>query len=148
MFVGANTVYEPFASSVASKPALCKAATKMLKLLALLAKAALANNQTDKALEHLFKISPEQQLKVVKLWLASGDSSAIESQMRVSAESKKATALELKLYTEVSVQQQHFTALEEFLPRLLRQKVFSSEQWTRVFSAYFSAQPVDKITSK
>jgi HemY protein len=116
--------------------------------LALLAKAALANNQTDKALERLFEISPEHQLKVAKLWLASGDSSAIESQMRVSAESKKATALELKLYTEVLVQQQHFSALEEFLPRLLRQKVFSSEQWTRVFSAYFSAQPVDKITSK
>ncbi|MEI8704999.1 heme biosynthesis HemY N-terminal domain-containing protein [Pseudoalteromonas sp. B62] len=116
--------------------------------LALLAKAALANNQTDKALERLFEISPEHQLKVAKLWLASGDSSAIESQMRVSAESKKATALELKLYTEVLVQQQHFSALEDILPRLLRKKVFSSEQWTCVFNAYFSALPIEKITHK
>ena len=116
--------------------------------LALLAKAALASNQTDKALEHLFEISPEHQLKVAKLWLASGDSSAIESQMRVSAESKKATPLELMLYTEVLVQQQHFSALEDFLPKLLRKKIFTSEQWTRVFSAYFSAQPAEEITNK
>ena len=53
--------------------------------LALLAKAALANNQPDKALERLFEISPEQQLKVAKLWLASGDSSVIEPQIRVAA---------------------------------------------------------------
>jgi len=71
--------------------------------LALLAKAALANNQPDKALERLFEISPEQQLKVAKLWLASGDSSVIEPQIRMAAESKKATVLELKLYTEVLV---------------------------------------------
>ncbi|WP_166114009.1 heme biosynthesis protein HemY [Pseudoalteromonas sp. Z9A5] len=116
--------------------------------LALLAKAALASNQTDKALEHLFEISPEHQLKVAKLWLASGDSSAIESQMRVSAESKKATPLELMLYTEVLVQQQHFSTLEDFLPKLLCKKIFTSEQWTRVFSAYFSAQPAEEITNK
>ena len=116
--------------------------------LALLAKAALANNEADKALERLFEISPEQQLKVAKLWLASGDSSAIESQLRVNAEAKKATALELKLYTEVLVQQQHFSVLEEFLPKLLRKKVFSSDQWTRVFTAYFSAQSADELTNK
>lgn len=116
--------------------------------LALLAKAAIAHNKTDKALARLFEISPEKQLKVAKLWLATGDSSAIESQLRVNAESKKATHLELKLYTEVLVQQQHFNALEDFLPTLLRKKVFSSEQWTQVFIAYFSAQPADDLTSK
>ncbi len=116
--------------------------------LALLAKAALANNQTDKALEYLFDINPEQQLKVAKLWLASGNSSAIESQLRVIAESKKATALELKIYTEVLVQQQHFSALEAFLPRLLRKKVLTNEQWHRVFNAYFASFPVDEVTAK
>jgi len=116
--------------------------------LALLAKAALANNQTDKALERLFEISPEHQLKVAKLWLASGDSSAIESQMRISAEAKKATALELKLYAEVLVQQQHFSALEDFLPRLLRKKALTDAQWTQLFSAYFNALDADKLSEK
>ena len=116
--------------------------------LALLAKAALANNQTDKALERLFEISPEHQLKVAKLWLASGDSSAIESQMRVSAEAKKATSLELKLYAEVLVQQQHFSALEDFLPRLVRKKALSDAQWTQLFSAYFNALDADKLSEK
>jgi len=116
--------------------------------LALLAKAALTNNQADKALERLFEISPENQLKVAKLWLASGDSSAIESQMRTSAEAKKATPLELKLYAEVLVQQQHFTALEEFLPRLLRKNALNETQWTQLFNAYFSALDDDKLTGK
>ncbi|MBH0039712.1 heme biosynthesis HemY N-terminal domain-containing protein [Pseudoalteromonas sp. SWN166] len=116
--------------------------------LALLAKAALANNQADKALERLFEISPEHQLKVAKLWLASGDSSAIESQMRVSAEAKKATNLELKLYAEVLVQQQHFSALEEFLPRLLRKKALTDAQWTQLFSAYFNALDADQLSEK
>jgi HemY protein len=116
--------------------------------LALLAKAALANKQTDKALECLFEISPDHQLKVAKLWLASGGSSAIEAQIRVNAESKKATALELKLYTEVLVQQQHFSALEAFLPRLLRKKALSDKQWRRVFDAYFASQPIDDVSTK
>lgn len=116
--------------------------------LALLAKAALANNQPDKALERLFEISPEQQLKVAKLWLASGDSSVIEPQIRMAAESKKATVLELKLYTEVLVQQQHFKILEDFLPRLLRKDVLSDKQWQQVFLAYFAAQASDELTSK
>jgi len=116
--------------------------------LALLAKAALANNQTDKALERLFEISPEHQLKVAKLWLASGDSGAIESQMRVSAEAKKATSLELKLYAEVLVQQQHFSALEEFLPRLLRKKALTDAQWTQLFSAYFNALDAGQLSEK
>ncbi len=116
--------------------------------LALLAKAALANNQTDKALERLFEISPEQQLNVAKLWIASGDSSAIESQMRATSDSKKATPLELKLYAEILVQQQHFSALEDFLPRLLRKKVLNDAQWTQLFNAYFNAQASDKITEK
>ncbi len=116
--------------------------------LALLAKAALANNQPEKAAERLVEISPEQQLKVAKLWLATGHSSAIESQLRVRAESKKATPLELKVYTEVLVQQQHFTALEAFLPRLLRKKVLNDEQWTQVFCAYFASFPADARTSK
>ena len=64
--------------------------------LALLAKAALANNQTDKALERLFEISPEQQLNVAKLWIASGDSSAIESQMRANS-----TLVHLKTFYRV-----------------------------------------------
>jgi len=116
--------------------------------LALLAKAALANNQPDKALEYLFEISPEQQLKVAKLWLASGDSSVIEPQIRMAAESKKATVLELKLYTEVLVQQQHFKILEDFLPRLLRKDALSDKQWQQVFLAYFAAQASDELTSK
>ncbi|KPZ55099.1 putative protoheme IX biogenesis protein [Pseudoalteromonas sp. P1-13-1a] len=115
--------------------------------LALLAKAALANNEADKALERLFEISPEQQLNVAKLWIASGDSSAIESQMRANADSKKATPLELKLYAEILVQQQHFSALEDFLPRLLRKKVLNDTQWTQLFNAYFNAHS-DKITEK
>ncbi|ASM48405.1 HemY protein [Pseudoalteromonas espejiana DSM 9414] len=116
--------------------------------LALLAKAALTNNQVDKALERLFEISPDNQLKVAKLWLASGDSSAIESQMRASVEAKKATELELKLYAEILVQQQHFSALEEFLPRLLRKKALTEPQWIQLFSAYFNAQNSDKLTEK
>ena len=116
--------------------------------LALLAKAALANNQPDKALERLFEISPEQQLKVAKLWLASGDSSVIEPQIRVAAESKKATVLDLKLYTEVLVQQQHFKLLEDFLPRLLRKNALNDTQWQQVFLAYFAAQANDELTAK
>ncbi|CAD2226178.1 HemY [Pseudoalteromonas sp. 3J6] len=116
--------------------------------LALLAKTALANNQPDKALERLFEISPEQQLKVAKLWLASGDSSVIEPQIRVAAESKKATVLDLKLYTEVLVQQQHFKLLEDFLPRLLRKNALNDTQWQQVFLAYFAAQANDELTAK
>ncbi|KPH89309.1 heme biosynthesis protein [Pseudoalteromonas undina] len=116
--------------------------------LALLAKTALANNQPDKALERLFEISPEQQLKVTKLWLASGDSSVIEPQIRVAAESKKATVLDLKLYTEVLVQQQHFKLLEDFLPRLLRKNALNDTQWQQVFLAYFAAQANDELTAK
>lgn len=116
--------------------------------LALLAKAALANNQPEKALEYLFEISPEQQLKVAKLWLASGDSSVIESQIRMVAESKKATVLELKLYTDVLVQQQHFKLLEDFLPRLLRKDALSDKQWQQVFLAYFAAHPNDELSAK
>jgi HemY protein len=116
--------------------------------LALLAKAALGQQNIDQARQYLFEISPEQQLKVAKLWLASGNSSAIESQLRVNAESKKASLLELKLYTEVLVQQQHFNALEVFLPRLLRKKALTEEQWTRVFNAYFASQSDDEMTAK
>ena len=116
--------------------------------LALLAKTAIVNNQTDKALEYLFDITPENQLKVAKLWLASGDTSAIESQMRIIAESKKATALELKLYTEVLVQQQKFSILEDFLPTLLHKKILNAQQWDVVFIAYMNALPNDKLASK
>lgn len=116
--------------------------------LALLAKAALANNEAEKARALLFIISPENQLKVVKLWVASGDSSAIEPSIRVAAESKKATTLELKLYTEILLQQQHFTVLEDFLPRLLHKKALTELQWQTVFSAYFSSQPSEQLTKK
>lgn len=116
--------------------------------LALLAKAALAQQQIDQARQYLFEISPEQQLKVAKLWLASGNSSAIESQLRVNAESKTASQLELKLYIEVLIQQQHFNALEGFLPRLLRKKVLTDEQWNHVYSAYFSSCSPDEMTAK
>jgi HemY protein len=68
--------------------------------------------------------------------------------MRVSAEAKKATLLELKLYAEVLVQQQHFSALEEFLPRLLRKKALTDAQWTQLFSAYFNALDADKLSEK
>lgn len=116
--------------------------------LALLAKAALANNQRDKAREYLFEISPDQHIKVAKLWIASGDSSVIEPQIRVAAESKKASLLELKLYTEMLVQQQHFNTLEDFLPRLLRKNPLTESQWLQLFSAYFAAQASDELTSK
>ena len=140
-----NDDYEQVESALSSNSVPAKFADIRL---ALLAKTALANNQPDKALERLFEISPGQQLKVAKLWLASGDSSVIEPQIRVAAESKKATVLDLKLYTEVLVQQQHFKLLEDFLPRLLRKNALNDTQWQQVFLAYFAAQANDELTAK
>ncbi|MBQ4834106.1 heme biosynthesis protein HemY [Pseudoalteromonas sp. MMG010] len=115
--------------------------------LALLAKAALANQKVEKALSYLTEISPKQQLKVAKLWLASGESGMIEPQLKVLAEHKKASVLELKLYSEVLVQQQHWDKLDALLPRLVRKKVFVENQWDAIFTQYFSSiDSLDKTT--
>jgi HemY protein len=116
--------------------------------LALLAKTALVNKQPEKALEYLFEITPEQQLKVAKLWIASGDSRVIEPQIRAQAESKKATELELKVYAEVLIQQHRWDELGLFLPRLLRKNSLSESQWHAIFKPYFSAFNTDELTIK
>ncbi|MGS0536925.1 heme biosynthesis HemY N-terminal domain-containing protein [Pseudoalteromonas sp. SaAl2] len=107
---------------------------------AMLAKAALHNNESNKAIEQLDKISPDNQLKAAKLWLASGDSSTVTGELKALAEAKKASALELKLYAEVLVQQKKWSALEQFMPRLLSKKALTDSQWNVLFSAYFNAQ--------
>ncbi|MFY8326984.1 heme biosynthesis HemY N-terminal domain-containing protein [Pseudoalteromonas sp. ZZD1] len=107
---------------------------------AMLAKAALHNNDSSKAIEQLDKISPANQLKAAKLWLASGDSSTVTGELKVLAEAKKASALELKLYAEVLVQQKKWSALEQFMPRLLSKKALTDSQWNVLFAAYFNAQ--------
>ena len=116
---------------------------------AMLAKAALQENNAGKAISYLDKISPANQLKAAKLWLASGDSSTVTGELKELAESKKASALELKLYAEVLVQQQKWSVLEQFMPRLLSKKALTETQWQVLFSAYFSAQSemVDKYQS-
>ena len=73
---------------------------------ALLAKAALANNEHEKAISYLDKISQDKQLKVANLWLASGETSTIFAELKTLAERKKATNLELKMYAQVLVQEQ------------------------------------------
>ncbi|CAM4272674.1 heme biosynthesis HemY N-terminal domain-containing protein [Pseudoalteromonas ostreae] len=115
---------------------------------ALLAKAALQNNDTNKAIALLEKISPANQLKAAKLWLASGDSSTVIGELKALAEAKKATALELKLYAEVLVQQQKWTALEQFMPRLLSKKALTDSQWSILLTSYFLAQPQSQLTDK
>ncbi|KTF13804.1 heme biosynthesis HemY N-terminal domain-containing protein [Pseudoalteromonas sp. H105] len=107
---------------------------------AMLAKAALQSNNASKAIDCLDKISPANQLKAAKLWLASGDSSAVTGELKALAESKKATALELKSYAEVLVQQQKWASLEQFMPRLLSKKALTESQWQVLFAAYFNAQ--------
>lgn len=115
---------------------------------ALLAKAALQNNEPNKAIALLEQISPENQLKAAKLWLASGDSSTVTGELKLLAEAKKATALELKLYAEVLVQQQKWTALEQFMPRLLAKKALTDSQWAILLTSYFMAQPESQLTDK
>lgn len=107
---------------------------------AMLAKSALQNNNSSKAIEQLDKISPANQLKAAKLWLASGDSSTVTGELKTLAEAKKASALELKLYAEVLVEQQKWSALEQFMPRLLSKKALTDKQWDALFDAYFNAQ--------
>ncbi len=107
---------------------------------AMLAKAALQAHNANQAIELLDKISPENQLKAAKLWLASGDSSTVAGELKALAEAKKASALELKLYAEVLVQQQKWSALEQFMPRLLSKKALTDKQWQVLFTTYFSAQ--------
>ena len=115
---------------------------------AMLAKAALQNNDASKAIEQLDKISPDNQLKAAKLWLASGDSSTVTGELKALAEAKKATALELKLYAEVLVQQQKWAALEQFMPRLLSKKALTDSQWSILLTSYFMAQPESQLTDK
>ena len=115
---------------------------------AMLAKAALQNNDTSKAIALLDQISPANQLKAAKLWLASGDCSTVSSELKALAEAKKATALELKLYAEVLVQQQKWAALEQFMPRLLAKKALTENQWTALLTSYFMAQPQSQLTDK
>ncbi|BDF96180.1 heme biosynthesis HemY N-terminal domain-containing protein [Pseudoalteromonas haloplanktis] len=115
---------------------------------ALLAKAALQHNDPSKAIGLLDQISPANQLKAAKLWLASGDCSTVAGELKVLAEAKKATALELKLYAEVLVQQQKWTALEQFMPRLLAKKALTQSQWTVLLTSYFMAQPQSQLTDK
>lgn len=107
---------------------------------AMLAKAALHSNDSSKAIEQLDKIGPENQLKAAKLWLASGDSSTVTGELRALAEAKKASTLELKLYAEGLVQQKKWSALEQFMPRLLSKKALTDSQWNVLFAAYFDAQ--------
>ena len=115
---------------------------------ALLAKTALQQNDTNKAIALLEQISPENQLKAAKLWLASGDCSTVSSELKALAEAKKATDLELKLYAEVLVQQQKWTALEQFMPRLLSKKALTDNQWSILLTAYFMAQPDSQLADK
>lgn len=115
---------------------------------ALLAKAALQKNDANKAIGLLEQVSADNQLKVAKLWLASGDSSTVTSDLKALADAKKATALELKMYAEVLVQQQKWTALEQFMPRLLSKQALTDTQWSSLFTAYFMAQPHSQLIDK
>lgn len=115
---------------------------------ALLAQAALQQQQTNKAVGWLDKISPRNQLKAVKLWLASGDCSTITGELKALAESKHASTLELKLYAEVLVKQQKWSALESFMPRLVQKNVLSEANWKVLFNAYFAAQSETALTDK
>ena len=115
---------------------------------ALLAQAALQQQHTNKAIDWLDKISPNNQLKAAKLWLASGDCSTITGELKALAESKHANTLELKLYAEVLVQQQKWSALESFMPRLVQKKALTPANWQVLFSAYFAAQSDADLTDK
>ncbi|WP_404341533.1 heme biosynthesis HemY N-terminal domain-containing protein [Pseudoalteromonas mariniglutinosa] len=113
---------------------------------ALLAKAALSQNKQTDAVAYLDKISPSNQLKAAHLWLASGDCSTISGELKRLAEGKKATALELKLYAQVLVQQQKWPALQDFMPRLVRKKVLSDGEWQQLFQRYFADQASNELS--
>ncbi|AXV63918.1 MULTISPECIES: heme biosynthesis HemY N-terminal domain-containing protein [Pseudoalteromonas] len=115
---------------------------------ALLAKAALANNNSEKAISYLDKINQANQLKVANLWLASGECSTIFAELKTLAERKKATNLELKMYAQVLVQEQKWSALDDFMPRLLRKKVLTEKEWQQVFDRYFAAQADTSLTER
>ena len=115
---------------------------------ALLAKAALASNENEKAISYLDNISQNNQLKVAKLWIASGETSTIFADLKASAERKKATRLELKMYAHVLVQEQKWAALNDFMPRLLRKKALSEQEWQQLFDRYFAAQSSEDLTAR
>ncbi len=115
---------------------------------ALLAKTALANNDSEKAISYLDNISQEKQLKVANLWIASGETSTIFADLKALAERKKASSLELKMYAHVLVQEQKWATLNDFMPRLLRRKVLSEQEWQQLFDRYFSAQSNGNLTER
>jgi HemY protein len=115
---------------------------------ALLAKAALANNNREQAISYLDKISQDKQLKVANLWVASGETSTIFADLKALAERKKASSLELKMYAHVLMQEKKWSALNEFMPRLLRKKALSDNEWRQLFDHYFSAQPSSELTTR
>ena len=115
---------------------------------ALLAKAALANNESEKAVSYLDKISQDKQLKVANLWIASGETSTIFADLKALAERKKATSLELKMYAHVLVKEQKWASLNDFMPRLLRKKTLSEQEWQQLFDSYFAAQSNGDLTER
>ncbi|MCF7520309.1 heme biosynthesis HemY N-terminal domain-containing protein [Pseudoalteromonas sp. L21] len=115
---------------------------------ALLAKAALAENDTEKAISYLDKISQSKQLKVANLWIACGETSTIFADLKALAEHKKASNLELKMYAHVLVQEKKWAALNDFMPRLLRKKALTDKEWQQLFNRYFDAESSSTLTER
>ena len=85
---------------------------------------------------------------MANLWIASGETSTIFADLKALAERKKATSLELKMYAHVLVKEQKWASLNDFMPRLLRKKTLSEQEWQQLFDSYFAAQSNGDLTER
>ncbi len=116
--------------------------------LALLAKAALAEKDRHRALDLLSELAEGDKAKVPALWLALDAADEVADSIRKRAGGKKATLLDMRLYTQLLLRTKDTAALAKHFGRIKGSQVLTPEQWHDALELYFSECDGDEAKSR
>ncbi len=115
---------------------------------AIAAKSAMAQGDKSKALDLLSELDGSDKIYAAELFVESGESEIAKEMLLPVAADKKRTPLELRLYSQLLLQEKEWDKLTELLPKLDKKQLLSENEWQVLFQQYFNDIGSDDIKSK